>query len=139
MDHDGMTNNSSSSLSNIDWKDWLMRAGMTGAVATAASFALFPTVDIDVNGMKLPSYAVIGVGAASGSLAASAAHEWIYPMIPHDAKWDSAETAALSIGAAGLGAYGAVSLFGNANPMLIAVGGGAYAAGDYIHAKMMPM
>ena len=136
-DHDGMTNsNNKPSMGPIDWKDWLMRAGIVGGVASAASIALFPTVDVDVGGVRVPSWSVVGLGAAGGALAASAAHQWVFPLVPHDMRYDAAETAAVSIGASGAGSYIAGSMFGNASPLLAAVGAASFVAGDYAHSKI---
>ena len=131
------------SMSDIDWKDWMMRAGLTAGVAAVSSYLL--TADgggqVDLFGVRLPGSAIIGASAGVGSLSADLAHKYIFPLVPHNERFDKLESVALSAGASGLGCYAGSALIGG-NPKLfhaLAIGGCSFVASDYAYGMIKPV
>jgi hypothetical protein len=120
----------------IDWKEWLTKASLTGLVAAAGSYVLAGDSGRSFNlaGVGIPGYVIMGLGGAAGSLSADMAHQWVFPFIPHNAKYDKAEAAALSVAASGLGFYAAGLVLGPSAPALLpsmAIGSGSFLVSDY--------
>ena len=127
------------SPSSPDYKKWATRAALTGAIATVASYAILGAKgDVTVGGMTMPGAIPAGLGEAAGSLIADGAHQWIFPMIPHDEKYDRMEAVALSVAASGLGTYAASSLIGNPDMLkAILLGSGSFVASDYTYNNLL--
>lgn len=127
-----MHSSSQPAIADLPWKEWIIKGAATGAIATVAGAAFFETGSIAIAGMKVPGAVAIGLGAASGSVAADLAHQYVLPYIPHNEKYEKMEYAAISLAASGLGTYAAASLIGPASLVpAFAVGAGSYLAGDY--------
>ena len=130
-DHDGMKNGATApTMSAANYKLWLHKAGFAGAIAAGASFALFHSPPVEIAGVSVPIWAAVGLAVGTASIGSSAAHEWVFPMIPHDMKYDALKSSGLAIGTSGLASYGVGSMLGAASPLLFAVGAGSYVAGD---------
>lgn len=124
----------SSADNKVEWKEILMKGGLTGVVAGVAGSVLFGTDPVDIMGRSIPGAIPMAFGAAAGSVAADLTHKYVFPLIPHNEKYDKMEAISLSVGAAGLGTYAASSLF--AKPALVpslALGASSFVLSDWTY------
>eukprot|EP01127_Copromyxa_protea_P012504 TRINITY_DN3276_c0_g1_i1.p2 TRINITY_DN3276_c0_g1~~TRINITY_DN3276_c0_g1_i1.p2 ORF type:complete len:152 (-),score=13.36 TRINITY_DN3276_c0_g1_i1:164-619(-) len=125
----------SSQISDLPWKEWLVKSAVTGAIATAAGSMVFPAQSVSLAGYQVPGSVAMGLGVAGGSLVGDLTHQYVFPYIPHNEKYGKMEEAAVSLAASGLGAYVACQAVGGSGsaPFIPAVtlGAGSYLAGDY--------
>lgn len=123
-------------VQDAPWKEWAVKAGLTGGIAAVSAAVLFQSDSINLMGVTVPAAAVIGLGAAGGSVVADLAHQYVLPHIPGNEKLADKEAALLSVVASGLGSYAATRLIGNSGFAIIptvGVGAGSFLAGDYVY------
>lgn len=127
-----------SPMMNVEWKEIITKAAVTGGLATAAAAFLIPGGTGSIAGMSIPGSLGVGLGCAAGSVAGDLAHKYVAPLIPQDMKYVNAESAAVSLGAAVGGAYLGMSLIGDVPIMTpILIGGGSYLASDYLYSHVL--
>ena len=122
---------------NVEWKEMLTKATLTGALAGAAAAVLVPGGSVTLAGMEVPGSVAIGLGAAGGSITGDLAHKYVLPYIPQSQKYQGIESAAISIGSAIAGSYLAMKSMGDipiGTPILL--GGGSYVGADYLYYRV---
>lgn len=134
LDNPQMT--SSSTPSDVAWKEIITKATLTAAIAGAASMLVIEpgSGSVNLGGIAVPQSVAIGLGAAGGSVAGDLAHKYILPHIPQSEKYIGVESAAVSVAAAIAGAYLGMQALGGVpfiTPVLL--GGGSYIASDYVY------
>lgn len=126
-----------STMMNVEWKEILTKAALTGAIAGVAAGVLVPGGSVTLGTMELPGSVAIGIGAAGGSITGDLAHKYVLPYIPQSQKYQGVESAAISIGSAIAGSYLGMKLMGDVPIMTpILLGGGSYVGADYLYFRV---
>ena len=120
-----------------DYKKIAIKAAMVGAINGFGTSMLFGSGNINFLGGQYSATIPYFVSGAGSSLAADLAHNYVFPLIPNNAKWGNLESAALGSSAAAAANVGIIALttgLPRGSYIPVAIGGAvSYAAGSYIN------